>query len=525
MAKRDRMLIAQVEPPHVTRGGDWYYRTHSPGTALAEHDDVYVVDLTNVHRRREEILSRADIVVLNMVCDPDLLPLISDRRRRGLVTVHEVNDDVACMQPWNPPAAFYANPDHQMLFRMLIRACNGVQFSTLELERIYGGLNPSRAVFPNQIARSPAWPRPKSPLTAPIVVGWGGSLGHLQDIAAVADPLVDWVRAHDDVVLHVMCADEIWSLFQRLPRHKKRRFEIGDIDAYHVFVAGLDIGIAPLEDTGFNRCRSDVKFLEYGLHGVVPVVRALAPYERTVKSRVTGLLFHDAPEMIALLDELIRGPELRSRIAARARAYVLTERSERAHSEKRLEFYRSLLSKRGPGTSREALELFGRLCGTEGSALRGRHLGLDPTRYELLLHQALVLGQKEARREEAVGLLRKAAELEPNAYQPHLFGARMSTCPIEWLRTALEKNPRSLKAHVVLAERLAEEGRIEETLRAMLAAAELYPAYDVPYARLARMLFRWDQPAEAERFVEVATALRRPYLDLGSRPRKAATPV
>ena len=55
------MLIAQIEPAHRTHGGDWFYRTASPGKAMAALPGVFVVDLTNIHRARERILREADV--------------------------------------------------------------------------------------------------------------------------------------------------------------------------------------------------------------------------------------------------------------------------------------------------------------------------------------------------------------------------------------------------------------------------------------------------------------------------------
>jgi hypothetical protein len=509
------MLIAQVEPPHVTRGGDWYYRTFSPGLAMAEHEDVHVVDLTNIHRQRDAILVHADVLVLNMVCDSDLLPVVADRTRRGLVTIFEVNDDVAQMEPFNPVAGFYAHAEHQVLFRMLVRTCDAAQFCTPELKRIYGSLNSRTAVFPNQVARQAcARTGVAAGDEARTVIGWGGSFGHLKDIAEVADPLIDWLQRRNDVVLQLMCADKIWALFERLEPGKKRHVPTGTIEEYHAFIAGLDLGIAPMQDTGYNRCRSDVKFLEYAQHGVAAVVRALVPYETTVEHRVTGMLFRDSAEMLALLDELVDNPLLRRAIAAEAAAYVGARRSERLHSVDRIDFYRSISSPHRAAASGTGDDLVEKLARLEGAEVRGRHITLNPTRYEVLLHEALVIGQLESRTRDAANLLEQAAKLEPNAYQPHLFGAGMSTSPIDWLQEALKRNPKSLQAHVQLAERLAQAGQVGPALSSLLAAAEVHPAYDIPYQRLAEFLTRWNQPVEAKRFLEAAAALRRPFLEL-----------
>ena len=54
----------------------------------------------------------------------------------------------------------------------------------------------------------------------------------------------------------------------------------GDLSSYLTFLSTLTIGVAPLRDTEFNRCRSDVKFLEYASQGVVSVLADLPPYHR-----------------------------------------------------------------------------------------------------------------------------------------------------------------------------------------------------------------------------------------------------
>jgi glycosyltransferase involved in cell wall biosynthesis len=499
------MLIVQIEPPHNTKGGDWFYRTHAPGRALAAEDDVFVIDLTNVHRRRDALFETAYVIVLNMVCDPDLLPLVKARSERGQVTVYEVNDDVAHVQPSNPVAGFFANPHHQILFRRLVHAAFAAQFSTQELIRIYGFLNPKQALFRNQLSR-PAAPRPER-TDSRTVIGWGGSAGHLEDIARIAEPLKAFVNERADVVLHIMGSERIGALFAGLPADKLRLFSPGSLDHYYAFVAGLDIGIAPLEDAGFNRSRSDVKFLEYGLHGVAPVVKALAPYADTVVHGETGFLFEHTPLLISTLQKLVETPELRARVAENARRYVTEQRSERAHARERLDFYRSLGAGDSAKTAIARAEPYTRLAGAE---LSGRHLSLQATDYENLLHDALVLSQLEGKRSEALALLRRARALEPSLYQPYLFASAVSDEPLAELSTCLAKNPRSLAGRVALARALERAGRPGDAVRELLLAAEIHPAYDLPYFQLAQILQRAGQGREAHEFHAMAERLRAP---------------
>ena len=134
-------------------------------------------------------------------------------------------------------------------------------------------------------------------------------------MAKISERLIHWIMSRDNVHLYLMCADPIWELFEALPEDRKRRFATGSLDDYYSFVSHLDIGLAPLEDTAFNRSRSDVKFLEYAACGAVPVVQATGPYLLSVKQGRTGFLFNTPDELISTLDHL--ASDASSRIACR----------------------------------------------------------------------------------------------------------------------------------------------------------------------------------------------------------------
>ena len=252
------LLIAQLDAMHQGRGGDWYYRTFAPGRAMAELDGVYVVNLDQAHRQLSRVLEQADVLVVNGVCSADLLPVIQQRRHGRRLTVFEINDDVQEMQAVNPLAPFFALPEHIRLFRRLAANADAIQYSAVELQRLYGSLNARGRVFPNQLVTVP-------PLGPPgtgdqVHLGWGGSAGHLEDVAEVAPALCRFILDHPQVTLHLMCADRIWQLFDALPAERKRRTPVGSIEDYYAFVSRLDIGIAPNRDEAFNRARERSTF-------------------------------------------------------------------------------------------------------------------------------------------------------------------------------------------------------------------------------------------------------------------------
>lgn len=55
-------------------------------------------------------------------------------------------------------------------------------------------------------------------------------------------------------------------------------YPAGCLVNYLSWLDHLHIGIASLLPTEYNRCRSDVKFLEYASHSVAPLLQDLDPY-------------------------------------------------------------------------------------------------------------------------------------------------------------------------------------------------------------------------------------------------------
>ncbi len=79
------LSIVQLAPPQDAGLEDYLYRVESPGRAMGALGEVAaVVSITGLHRERESLIREADVLVLQHVCDPDLLPVIAERKKRGL---------------------------------------------------------------------------------------------------------------------------------------------------------------------------------------------------------------------------------------------------------------------------------------------------------------------------------------------------------------------------------------------------------------------------------------------------------
>nr|WP_247887250.1 glycosyltransferase [Azospirillum sp. SYSU D00513] len=116
-------------------------------------------------------------------------------------------------------------------------------------------------------------------------------------------------------------------------------------DGYIEILRRCDIGLLPLNDTLFNRCKSDLKFIECAAHGVVALASPTV-YSGSVEDGVTGVLFRTPQEFHDRLNQLVVDPSARSGIADRAYGYVLGHRLLAQHFRKRLSWYESLLDRK-----------------------------------------------------------------------------------------------------------------------------------------------------------------------------------
>lgn len=84
-----------------------------------------------------------------------------------------------------------------------------------------------------------------------------------------------------------------------------------------------DIAVAPLVDNQFNRCKSNIKWLETAMIPAAFVGTNIPPYQGSVEDGKTGLLVNNtANEWFEALERLVLDKELRTRLAVSAKAEV-----------------------------------------------------------------------------------------------------------------------------------------------------------------------------------------------------------
>jgi tetratricopeptide (TPR) repeat protein len=493
--------------------GDGVYRFHTPSRALSRLPGVAVVDCDLNHRLLPPLAEKADVLVLAGF-DWDWFPLLEQRRAAGRITIFEANDYYYDIQPWNPLSAKWLDRTIQDSFRQGLTLADAVQTSTEELARRWRERTQRPvAVFQNQLTEVP--PLPPLP-DRPLTIGWGGSPGHFADWYHVAPVLEKWLRDHTDVHLAVM-NHEFAKPFIQLPAERYHYTPFGALAEYLRFLRGLDIGLAPLLPTDYNRCRSDVKFLEYASQGVAGIYTDLETYRGSVIHEKTGLFYKSAEELVHCLDRLRTDKQLRRHIREQAYRQVTENRRLDQHIGKRLDFYKQLL----PGSgSRETFDQFGTLT-SSATAITAEVLAaaVREDRYLQLRRQqpeeTLLKATNGATTRESVQSLQKLVEQQPqylNALQHlgrMLNDLREHRAALPVLERARALNSRSARTMCEIGRayyNLRDDAKARETLE---LALNMNPYYQVGWQYLIRMgtiIPSSDGPRWAERAHELHPA-------------------
>ncbi len=241
---------------------------------------------------------------------------------RGVAISFDNDDDFAAAEVSEGGKGLEGHRYNKELFRAMLQAARLADLTTtpnkLLAERYRSAGVDNVVVIENHLTRDMFGFGSKSKHDG-VVVGWVAGREHKLDLERipVTDALKRLLEVHPDL--------RILTVGVRLPLHSERYEHILDVHFHDLLkITGrMDIGIAPLADTVFNRSRSNVKLKEYSSGGAIWLASPVGPY-RALGENQGGLLVADH-DWFPALDELIRNPRKRKRLARRALKWAKTQ--------------------------------------------------------------------------------------------------------------------------------------------------------------------------------------------------------
>lgn len=273
-------------------------------------------------------MARLVILHRRLLDNPQAPAFINHFRRKGCVIVQEFDDDPA---HW----PVIAGSDH-----FAFRGVHAVQTSTPRLEALFRGFNDEVAMFPNTVAELPLPVNFADPARMTLFLG---ALRREADTAPFL-PALNEVLAEAAGRLAVEVVFDR-AAFDALATPHKRFWPLLPYGEYRELMARCEIAFLPLADTPFNNCKSDLKFVEAGAHGLCCLASPVV-YGATIREGETGFIVRTAEELRARLRELLAAPERARAIGAAARGWVRGNRMLAGQTRARLTWYRSLWERR-----------------------------------------------------------------------------------------------------------------------------------------------------------------------------------
>jgi len=255
------------------------------------------------------------VIVQHSIADAHLQLLRDYRRINPDLYIVQMVDDVFHDLPKTHPLHTLHQREGYVRMREAMGLSDRVIVSTQPLADVYAGFCDDIRVVPNTLDEH-AWghfmrePAPRQRLR----LGWAGAgqhLGDLQMMAAVVAHFKDEV----DWIFMGMCPDEL------RPHIKEFHPFVSYVD-YPAKLASLDldIAIAPLEDNLFNRCKSNLRLLEYGAMGWPVVCSDVYPF-RTSNPPVLRVA-NEQQAWIEALEGLLHNPERRRELGRQLNEWV-----------------------------------------------------------------------------------------------------------------------------------------------------------------------------------------------------------
>ena len=223
-----------------------------------------------------------------------------------------------------------------------------MQTSTRYLADFLREFNPHIYLFENQLAELPA--QRSYDMPSDRVTIFFGALNRRPDWEPLMPALNEAIRRYGDRLYFRVVSDH--GFYQELQTEAKE-FAGGVRDAsivapYEHYTAALhasDIALLPLNDTEFNRAKSDLKFIEAAGHGAVALASPTV-YAETMRDGETGLIFRSPKEFAQKLDLLIKRADLRRTLAENAYRYVAEHRLLAQHLDDYIAAYREMFARR-----------------------------------------------------------------------------------------------------------------------------------------------------------------------------------
>lgn len=226
-----------------------------------------------------------DVLVLSRLTSGLGRPLIDWARDREVPVVFHIDDDLLDVPEalGKAKTARYRDPALLRDLRINLDASDIVYASTAPLAERLRGHGIATPVVAGEIYCSvnPVRIEPSLPSALP-VMGYMGTAGNVADLDLVLPAIIRLLEEVPSLQFELFGTIPMPPALERFAGRVRHHPPLSDYDMFlhRLRTLGWWVGIAPLVDHPFNRCKADTKWVEYTLAGVAVVAQDQQVYHR-----------------------------------------------------------------------------------------------------------------------------------------------------------------------------------------------------------------------------------------------------
>lgn len=327
-----------------TYGAIGYYRIVMPAKQIKDHE-VTIMGLelkikfgNTLEEQWDNIFKEYDIFWTNYFSDEKIFTVMYYyAEKHGKKIVLDIDDNYLDVPPSNKEyEKFKPQKRERAMLSTILSFAHAITCSTYPLkEKIWEHINFMHKidkpiyVIPNmndvnfwKIKTKAKKERNK------ITIGYSGSNSHQDDLMMIMPTISRLMTKYDNLHFQLLGSIEkslITTYFKGFSKDALDRIWVGPAESiFNEYPKWLgqqswDIGLAPLVDTPFTRCKSHIKIMEYAMFKIPCVASRVYPYFMPIRNKPVSkdgetILIARPQEWEAKLTQLIESEELRKKL-------------------------------------------------------------------------------------------------------------------------------------------------------------------------------------------------------------------
>src|SRR3990167_5226086 len=257
----------------------------------------------------EKACKWADIYVISSVINKDAIAMLYQYQVEHGKKIVVDCDDYFQLNDDSPFQIEHEISDASEVIKRTMEIADLINTTTNHLADHLRKINPKVVVLPNYMDME-RWDVPKLHNSSDTIrIGWAGSMTHLNDLKSIVEPLKRICREYPQVRLIFIGEQRIADELKGCPIECMLGVPF---DVWPTRLSGmqLDIGLAPLLPTEFNKCKSNIKWLEYSI-AEIPGIYSPTVYQHRNFEPKFGLIADTPDCWHGAIKHLIDYPERR----------------------------------------------------------------------------------------------------------------------------------------------------------------------------------------------------------------------